>query len=270
MNKRLSSISSNEQVFNLASPPYQEALNKSGYNFTLKFDPPIANQNEKSKRQRKISWFNPPFSRNVRTNVGEQFLKLIDKNFPKTHPLGKLINRNTVKISYRCMPNMKQKISNHNFKVQKGETDRQTEYGCNCSGVMGPCPLGGNCLVNSVVYRAEVTHDDNTSTTYTGLTCNTFKQRFYGHRHSFNNRSSEHSSTLSSHIWRLKDENENFDLNWNIIGRASEFNPVTKKCRLCIKEKYFIIFQPEGAALNERSELYSTCRHRKKELLANT
>ena len=127
VNKRLSSISSNEQVFNLASPPYQEALNKSGYDFTLKFDPPIANQNEKSKRQRKISWFNPPFSRNVRTNVDEQFLKLIDKNFPKTHPLGKLINRNTVKISYRCMPNMKQKISNNNFKVQKGETDRQTD-----------------------------------------------------------------------------------------------------------------------------------------------
>ena len=85
---------------------WQEALNKSGSVFTLKFDPPIANQNEKSKRQRKISWFNPPFSRNVRTNVGEQFLKLIDKNFPKTHPLGKLIERNTVKISYRCMPNI--------------------------------------------------------------------------------------------------------------------------------------------------------------------
>ena len=157
MNKRLSSISSNEQVFNLARPPYQDALNKSGYNFTLKFDPPIANQNKKPQRQRKITWFNPPFSRNVRTNIGEQFLKLIDKNFPQNHPLRKVISRNTVKILYRC-------------------------------------PLEGNCLVNSLVYRAEVTHDDSTSTTYTGLTCNTFKKRYYGHRHSFNNRNSEHSS----------------------------------------------------------------------------
>ena len=116
----------------------------------------------------------------------------------------------------------------------------------------------------------ELVTDDSNSTTYTGLTCNTFKQRFYGHRHSFNNRTSERSSTLSSHIWRLKDNNDNYDVKWNIVGRASEFNPVTKKCRLCIKEKYHIIFQPEGAALNERSELYSTCRHRKKILLANT
>ena len=163
----------------------------------------------------------------MRTNIGEQFLKLIDKNFPKNHPLNKVINRNTVKISYRCMPNMKQKIAKHNVKVQKGETDTQTHYGCNCSGVMGPCPLQGNCLVPSVVYRAEVT-DDSNSTTYTGLTCNTFKQRFYGHRQSFNNRTSEHSSTLSSHIWRLKDNNDNYDVKWNIVGRASEFNPVTK------------------------------------------
>ena len=39
---------------------------------------------------------------------------------------------------------------------------------------------------------------------------------------------------------------------------------------LCIREKYFIIFQPEGASLNSRSELFTTCRHRKKQLLANT
>ena len=165
---------------------------------------------------------------------------------------------------------MKQKITNHNIKILKGENDIQTDNGCNCSGMMGPCPLEGNCLVKSVVYRAKVTEDNSNFQTYTGLTSNTFKKRFYGHRHSFNNRNSEHSSTLSSQIWRLKDNNRNYDVNWNIVGNASEFNPVTKKCRLCIKEKYFIIFQPEGASLNQRSELYSTCRHRKKQLLANT
>ena len=212
----------------------------------------------------------PPFSRNVRTNVGEQFLKLIDKNFPKTHPLGKLINRNTVKLSYRCMPNMKQKISNHNLKVQKEETDRQTDYGCNCSGVMGPCPMEGHCLVNSVVYRAEVTTQNNRTSTYTGLTSNTFKKRFYGHRHSFKNRNSEHSTTLPSHFWDLKDQNLNYEIKWNIVDRAQAFNPTTKKCRLCIREKHHIIFQPEDASLNDRSELFSTCRHRKKQLLANT
>ena len=39
VNKRLCSISANEEVFNSAIPPYQQALDKSGYNFKLKFEP---------------------------------------------------------------------------------------------------------------------------------------------------------------------------------------------------------------------------------------
>ena len=97
--------------------------------------------------------------------------------------------------------------------------------------------------------------------------------RTFAHRGVFQgvrNSVTAHSTTLSSHIWDLKDKNENYEINCSIIDRAKEFNPDTKKCRLCIKEKYYIIFQPEGASLNDRSELYSTCRHRKKKLLANT
>ena len=76
---------------------------------------------------------------------------------------------------------MKQKISNRNFKVKKTEEERQPTYGCNCTRAMGPCPLGGKCLVNSVVYKAEVVENNSTSNTYTGLTSNTFKDRYYGH-----------------------------------------------------------------------------------------
>ena len=41
VNRRLCSISANEEVFNSAIPPYQQALEKSGYNFKLKFEPVI-------------------------------------------------------------------------------------------------------------------------------------------------------------------------------------------------------------------------------------
>ena len=71
------------------------------------------------------------------------------------------------------MPNMKQKISNRNFKVKKTEEERQPTYGCNCTRAMGPWPLAGKCLVNSVVYKAEVVENNSTSNTYTGLTSNT-------------------------------------------------------------------------------------------------
>ena len=103
-----------------------------------------------------IFYFNPPFSRNVKTNIGKQFLALLDKNFPLGHPLRQIMNRNTVKISYKCLTNMKQKIAAHNARVQKTEEDQQINPGCNCTGAMGPCPLDGICLVDSVIYRAEV------------------------------------------------------------------------------------------------------------------
>ena len=61
--KRLSNISSNETIFNEASPPYQEALQKSGYEYQLKYVPhkQLANDS-KRKRSRNITWFNPPNS----------------------------------------------------------------------------------------------------------------------------------------------------------------------------------------------------------------
>ena len=96
----------------------------------------------------------------MQTNIGEKFLKLIDKNFPPNHPLAKIVNRNTVKISYRCMPNMKKAIAGHNFQAQK-EEEEPVQYGCNCSGRIGPCPLEGGCLVDKVVYKTRVVQNNN-------------------------------------------------------------------------------------------------------------
>ena len=170
------------------------------------------------------------------------------------------------------MPNMKQAISKHNTKVANRENQNQIEPGCNCNGGVESCPLGGQCLTDKLVYKSTVNEEDSTVNTYTGLTCNTFKQRFYGHTYSFNHRVTDEkkTTTLSTHIWSLKDQGKNYDISWSIIDRAKEFDPTTRKCRLCLKEKYYIIFRPEGASLNKRSELFSTCRHRLRQLLANT
>ena len=133
---------------------------------------------------------------------------------------------------------------------------------------MGECPLDGKCLSHSVVYQATVTDENSKIETYTGLTKNTFKKRFYKHRDSFKVKDPENSTTLSTHIWKLKESNKQFHVKWSIIGKAQSFNPVTKRCNLCLKEKYNIIFQPEGASLNQRSEFFSTCRHRMNGLLS--
>ena len=108
INRRLSDISSDEHVFNEAAAPYQEALRKSGYTYSLKFKPSQQTPPNQTSRRRNIIWFNPPFSKNVKTNIGRAFISLIHRCFPTGHKLRKIFNRNTIKLSYSCMPNVKQ------------------------------------------------------------------------------------------------------------------------------------------------------------------
>ena len=115
VNKRLTAISSNETVFKKAAPIYQEALQRSGYTYELKYQPSTnINKHQKAKqerkRQRNITWFNPPYNKQDFTNIGRQFLTLIETCFPPENTLHKIINRNTIKISYSCTRNMKQTV----------------------------------------------------------------------------------------------------------------------------------------------------------------
>ena len=104
---RLSKHSSNENLFKESAQIYQEALKNYVYDHQLKYQKSINNKNEGTKqRKRKIIWFNPPYSKNVLSKVGNQFLKLINKHFPRHHKLYKLFNKNNVKVSYSSMPNI--------------------------------------------------------------------------------------------------------------------------------------------------------------------
>ena len=53
-----------------------------------------------------------------------------------------------------------------------------------------------------------------------------------------------------------------------ITFSATIYNPVSKKCLLCLKEKYFIMYTIGNSSLNKRSEVYNTCRHRTQSLLS--
>ena len=166
------------------------------------------------------------------------------------------------------MPNMKSVIAKHNCKVKK-QNEEQIQPGCNCSGTLGTCPLDGKCLVTNVVYKAKVVDNDTTTQTYTGLISTTFKKRFYKHRTTFEKPNHE-PTTLSNHVWDLKDKHKTYNISWSVIDRAPDFNPATGKCRLCLKENFYIIFQPEGATLNQRTELFTACRHKKFKTLEKT
>ena len=61
--------------------------------------------NKAKNRSRNITWFHPPYSKHVATNVGKKFLLIVNDCFRQDHPLRKIFNKNTLKISYSCMPN---------------------------------------------------------------------------------------------------------------------------------------------------------------------
>ena len=118
-----------------------------------------------------------------------------------------------------------------------------------------------------IVYQAEVTREDNKVDTYVGLAATSFKDRYSNHTSSFRTRNPKNSTTLSKYIWGLQDQNIGYQVKWKILSSASPFNHVTNRCRLCVREKYFIIFQPEMATLNNRNEIAGHCLHKTSQLL---
>ena len=76
------------------------------------------------------------------------FLSLIDKHFPKDKKLSKIFNRNTIKVSYSCLPNVKQTISNNNHRLlqlHRMKESTQDSKLCNCRQ-KSSCPLDGKLL----------------------------------------------------------------------------------------------------------------------------
>ena len=89
-----------------------------------------------------------------------------------------------------------------------------------------------------------------------------FKERYRNHQTSFKHRSKRNETELSKYIWDLKDRQKSFHVNWRILGSCQPYSNVSKKCNLCLQEKYFIIFRKDLSSLNKRNELASSCRHR--------
>ena len=72
----------------------------NGYKYNLSFKTPTPHASRKRKyHQRNILLFTPPYSQNVETKLGKCFLQLTDQHFPKTNPLYKLFNWNTLKVN---------------------------------------------------------------------------------------------------------------------------------------------------------------------------
>ena len=98
--------------------------------------------NSRKNRQRNIIWFNPPYSMNVQTNIGREFLNLVSKHFPKKHRYNKIFNKNSIKVSYSCTDKLLTIIKKHNRKILETSKTPPTENNCNSVQDKKRLPIG--------------------------------------------------------------------------------------------------------------------------------
>ena len=129
--------------------------------------------------------------------------------------------------------------------------------------------MQGKCLTSNIIYQAKVT-THNTVETYISLTATEFKTRYNNHMATLRHSSKRNITELSKCIWSLEDKNINYSITWKIICNSTASYNDKHNCNLCIAEKYYIIYRPEMASLNERRGLITSCRHLSRYMLSNT
>ena len=287
--KRISDLSSNAEIFEKEKPIYQEALKNAGFKEELKYE---KTQKTRRRRRRSILWFNPPWSDTVKTNIGSQFLKLVDKHFKDDDFLGYHFNRQKIKISYSTMPNIKRIITSHNRRLinpkeelELIDCDKKGRCKDECFEERKKCQ--SRCSIYQASLQYETPHASipalkiPKSKVYTGLTSNKLKERFNHHHWTFTNErnnpfkppadrnNSLQNTSLSTHIWKLKERKIEYKLEWNIIKQAPVYSKEAGGCSLCLEEKTQIMFADKRTSLNKRTEIMQKCRHREKHLLKN-
>ena len=260
--RRISDLSCDEAQFKKHKDTYDAALSTSG--FTEK----ITYQNAQPKRRRRsreIIWFNPPYSDSVVTNIGKKYLEIVSKCFPPEHKFRCIFNRNTLKLSYSCMPNMKSIIAGHNKRIlASSQTPAADTRTCNCR-VKADCPVNGECLKSAVIYKATVTSSQGRKE-YVGLTEMSFKARYSSHKHDLKHedKGTTKGTSLSKYVWSLKKAGIQHSIDWSIIRQSTPYKCGTRRCDLCLSEKLEIVTNKSKHLLNKRSEMINKCRHSRK------
>ena len=78
----------------------------------------------------------------------------------------------------------------------------------------------------------------------------------------FRHKSCRKSTELSKYIWDLIDKGINYEIQWEIMRQSNINMRESGQCNLCLDEKIEIL-KLKGSAINKKSEIISTCRHRK-------
>ena len=260
--KRVSGLCSDENTFNEVKYVYEEALNKEGYDVELKYLPKEDQNKVKKKRSRyKVVWYNPPYSSQVKTMVGHLFLALVEKHFKRGTKIGGRFNRNTLKLSYSCLPNMGAKLRHHNNKVlgtKQAWSEPESGVSCNCRDKT-LCKVENKCKLPGALYSGLVVAEGKPDMLYYGVASNNFKERLKIHESDL--RTGKVRTSITKYMADLDEKNIKYEVKWRLVKTGIPFfNRTNEDCQLCYWEKLYILLGPSNM-LNSREELMNQCLH---------
>ena len=131
--------------------------------------------------------------------------------------------------------------------------------------------MQGKCRSEDIIYKCAVTATGHPQKDYLGTGEDDFKQRYCNQKKPFRNRKYANETSLSKYIREMKDKhNISSNLMWYIVKSVSGYSNISKRCMLCLNEKYEILnYHDQEELLNKSSKLVSKCRHVNKFLLSN-
>ena len=142
----------------------KQHLASYGYNEKLTYQQQGENiekyKNTGKNRKHDIIWLNQTYSKLLKRNISKYFLRLFNKHFPPGHKLYKIFNKNTLKLSYSCLPNLKAKIDGHYQKILENTPPWKTKLYNYLK--KENCLMRGACLTQNVLYNARISCDDET------------------------------------------------------------------------------------------------------------
>ena len=114
-------------------------------------------------------------------------------------------------------------------------------------------------------YKKSILNDkENYTKLYKGICETTLKKRYANHKKSFNVPTYKNNTKLSTEYWALKIKQLNPKVSWQIKRRYNSYNPISRRCNLCLNEKLEILDDQDKNLLNKRSEIISHCRNQNK------
>ena len=145
-------------------------------------------------------------------------------------------------MSWCCTQNVTSIIKSHNKKLIN--TSVKNILPCNCRK-KHEYPLDGKSRAENIVYKCIASVDKYPNKVCLGIAEGDFKQRFYNHRMSFNNKGHSTSTRLSKYCWEIAQKSKiMLSLKWSIIKSVPGYSNIFKKCQLCLREKFDILNYP--------------------------